>query len=285
MSRLKIQNKVKFWGKASTLDDNWTPWSGLSTVALVIVQAIASAAWANLILLWLLRPRMQWSVMFLYSILGNQYQRSAKDYLFADGILTLLGIPIAAWLLEATLSSYACANEGGNTFNKYVLGFGTFGNSGNTLGLLKVALYLCLAFSGADLFIFAAFCVKRRLSRGWAVGAGIWSMMIFGIAWYFWIGRYWYIFIICADKALTIYSLDFVRRNRFLCFKRWGHHGSSCSCSIHQWNLQGLVKLMLSEIMMVLKAHIGLREKSAEEGGAQESWRGSIFPNDQSRVN
>lgn len=192
LSRLKIQNKLKLLGKDSTVDDKWTPWSGLSTVALVVVQAIASAAliraggylaaWSDLILLWLLRPRMQWSVMFLYSALGRQYQRSAKDYLFADGVLTMLGIPIAAWLLEAAHSSYACSNDGGNTFNRYVLGFGTFGQAGNTSGSVKVALYLCLAFSGVELFIFAAFCIKRRLSRGWAVGAGIWSMMVFGVS-------------------------------------------------------------------------------------------------------
>jgi len=104
--------------------------------------------------------------MLLYSILGNQYQRSAKGYPFADGILTLLGIPIAAWLLEVAHISYACAHEGGDTFNSYVLGFGTFGDAGNTSGGLKVALYLCLSFSGVDLSIFAAFCVKRGLSPG-----------------------------------------------------------------------------------------------------------------------
>jgi hypothetical protein len=200
MSRLNFQNKVKFCGKPSTVDDPWTPWSGISTILLVVVQAIASAAlirsggyhanWANLILLWLLRPRMLWSVMFMYSILGEQYQRSAKDYLFADGILTLLGIPIAAWILEAAESSYACANDGGNTENQYVLDFGQFGDARNTSGLLKAALYMSLAFSGVDVFIFAAFCIKRRLGRWWAIGAGVWSLMIFGISWFFWIGTY-----------------------------------------------------------------------------------------------
>jgi len=61
LSHLKIQNRVKFRGKTLTVNDKWTIWSSLSTVALVVVQAIASpaliraggylAAWANLIFL------------------------------------------------------------------------------------------------------------------------------------------------------------------------------------------------------------------------------------------
>ncbi|EHK96121.1 hypothetical protein M7I_8187 [Glarea lozoyensis 74030] len=91
LSRLKFQNKVKFWGEPSTVDDKWAPWSGLTTVPLVVVQAVASAAliraggylasWVDLILLWLLRPRTLWFIMFLYGALGNEYQRSATDYL------------------------------------------------------------------------------------------------------------------------------------------------------------------------------------------------------------
>jgi hypothetical protein len=77
LRRLKFENKVKFWGKPSTVDHKWAPWSGLITVALVVFQAIVSAAliraagylasWVNLVLLWLLRPRTQWFIMFLYS--------------------------------------------------------------------------------------------------------------------------------------------------------------------------------------------------------------------------
>jgi len=43
---------------------------------------------------------MLWGVMFLYSLFGKQYKRSATDSLFADGILNILSIPIAAWFLE-----------------------------------------------------------------------------------------------------------------------------------------------------------------------------------------
>ncbi|KAE8440297.1 hypothetical protein EG329_009730 [Mollisiaceae sp. DMI_Dod_QoI] len=114
LSSFRYQRKLKFWSKPKGVDDPWSPWSGLSTVLLAVIQAIATAAliraggykadWINLILLWLMRPRMLWAVMLFYSIFGKQYKRSGTDSLFADGILNILSIPIAAWFIEAYAS-------------------------------------------------------------------------------------------------------------------------------------------------------------------------------------
>lgn len=179
-------------------DDPWTVWSGLSTVVLAVVQAIASAAliraggyradWINLILLWLMRPRMLWAVMFLYSIFGKQYKRSGTDALFADGILNVLSIPIAAWFLEAYESNAALCGDNFyfGSSSRQVLDFG----QGDYLGLFNLAPLIYLPFAAVDLFIFVAFLWKRRLGRAWAAGAGFWSMAVFALSWFFWVSKF-----------------------------------------------------------------------------------------------
>jgi hypothetical protein len=195
MSSLRFQHKLKFWSKPKDVDDPWSPWGGLSTVLLAVVQAIASAAliraggykadWTNLILLWLMRPRMLWAVMFLYSIFGKQYKRSGTDSLFADGILNILSIPIAAWFLEAYESNTAaCDNFSGGLL--YTLNFG----QGDYLGTFTLTPLIYIPFAVVDLFIFVAFIWKRRLGRGWAAGAGFWSMAVFAMSWAFWVSKF-----------------------------------------------------------------------------------------------
>jgi hypothetical protein len=97
------------------------PWAGLSTVALVVAQAIATAAlirlegynaaWIKPIFLCLLRPRMQWVVTFFYTIFGKQYKQDAIDALFADGVLNLITPPILAWFIEASFKDSYCFNN------------------------------------------------------------------------------------------------------------------------------------------------------------------------------
>jgi hypothetical protein len=189
LSSFRIQRKLKFWSKSNDVDDPWSPWSGLSTVLLAVIQAIATAAliraggykadWTNLILLWLMRPRMLWAVMFLYSIFGKQYKRSGTDSLFADGILNILSIPIAAWFIEAYASNTSVC---GGWNKSHPLDFG----QKDLIESFTITPLIYFPFAVVDLFILVAFIWKRRLGRGWAAGAGFWSGALFAISWAFW---------------------------------------------------------------------------------------------------
>lgn len=193
LSSFRFQRKLKFWSKSNDVDDPWSPWSGLSTVLLAVIQAIATAAliraggykadWTNLILLWLMRPRMLWAVMFLYSIFGKQYKRSGTDSLFADGILNILSIPIAAWFIEAYASNTRVC---GGWDQSHPLDFG----QKDFIEGFTLTPLIYLPFAVVDLFIFVAFVWKRRLGRGWAAGAGFWSGAVFAISWAFWVSKF-----------------------------------------------------------------------------------------------
>ncbi|KAF2008778.1 hypothetical protein BU24DRAFT_468569 [Aaosphaeria arxii CBS 175.79] len=208
MSRLSFQNKLKFGKTKKSPHDPWTPWAGLSTVLLVVVQAIATAAliraggypasWTSLILLWLMRPRMQWAILLFYSSFGASYKRAATDALFANGLLNLLSLPTAAWLLQALLKEPSCTGF----FNNSTTVNG-FGNEDYTQ-LVFVGVVMYFSFAAVDLFVLVSFFWpgRLRLGRWWSIGAGLWSMASFAVAWTFWV---WWVFF--SEDAFCVTNI------------------------------------------------------------------------------
>lgn len=192
MNRLRFQNKIKLFGKAKAADDPWEPWAGLGTAVLITVQAVATAAliraggysagWTSLVLLWLLRPRMQWAIMLFYAIFGNAYKRAAADALTADGIINLLCLPTAAWLLQSVVSEESCHTWfDSDTEN----GWGQEDDA----PLYFIGVISVFTSAALDLFILVFFFWpgRTRVHRGWIAGAGFYCMCVFVLSWAFWV--------------------------------------------------------------------------------------------------
>ena len=234
-SRLKFQNKIRFFGEEKDYKDPWRPWSGLSTALLLVVQALATAAliraggynasFGNLALLWLLRPRMQWAVMFFYACFGKDYKRAATDAFFAEGLLSLLSLPILAWFLSATLGNDCLDVRYDSELE--------FGTNSNVYGLFWSALMAYLPAVAVEVLIFVTFFWPghRSLHRGWSGGAAFWDFCIFGFSWWFWTRERSSPFE-CHPKLTFDHRMGRFRRKRLLRHEYWSHLSYSRHCSV-----------------------------------------------------
>ena len=190
------------------------PLAGFSRVVIVAVQAIATAAliraggyhasFGMLVALWLLRPRMIWTSIFLYVAFGVSYRGSATDSFWADLILSLASIPISSeFIVQWARNPSLCWNRYG-AFSSITRTFSTnpvlvlaFGNAESAYSLATVMITF-LSISIVQVFVLVAFIWKRRLSRGYAMGAFLISLGTFATSWVFWI---------CECTELCIHDL------------------------------------------------------------------------------
>ena len=103
------------------------------------------------------------------------------DALFAEGLLSIISLPILAWLFGAMLANSSCLDT---FYSSATLEFGNL----EDLGLLWGATVGYLPVVAVEVLIFISFFWpgRRRLSPGWSVGAAFWGMSIFGLSWFFW---------------------------------------------------------------------------------------------------
>lgn len=187
-------------------DYRWTPWPGLGSAVLVVVQAAVTAylvraggygaSFKDLILLWLVRPRMMWSQMLFYVGFGKNYKGAATDALFADVILNVFSIPVLASTITTALKyGSICDANGmvGQSFEGYsengLTVLRAFGSDDNTY-YLSVYTYFYLAASGLGIFSLAMFLYKWRLRRWWTIAPLFWSITTFIASWLFWTSKY-----------------------------------------------------------------------------------------------
>lgn len=205
----KFQIRCQFWKSSRDLvrpeDYIWTPWPGLGSAVLVVVQAAVTAylvraggygaSFKDLMLLWLVRPRMMWSQLLFYVGFGRNYKGSATDALFADTILNIFSIPVLATAITAALKYKGiCDADGmvGQTFEGYTKDGLTvlraFGSDDDAY-YLSVYTYFYLAMSGLGIFCLAFFLYKRRLGRWWTIAPLFWSVATFIASWLYWTSK------------------------------------------------------------------------------------------------
>ncbi|KAJ9637332.1 hypothetical protein H2199_007619 [Coniosporium tulheliwenetii] len=165
-------------GKGDDLG-NWTPMRGLLTIVGAVIVAVLSAVLTQtggfganlsvLVLLWLTRPRLLWSLMGCFVVFGEGFKQPATDALLADVVMAVLGFPFAILGIASSLGSKRCSDN-------------------NTTAIFGVAAILEVAFGGVYIFALVALLWKRALGRRWAIAACSYSFILFGIAWFFWIG-------------------------------------------------------------------------------------------------
>ena len=219
----KIRRRLRFWKKDGANSENYRfkPLAGLSRVGVVILQAVVSAAliraggsplnFGLLVAWWLLRPRVMWSLPFLFFLWTRDYLAAATEGLFADLLLNLTTVPILTLYIKAWSEGEDICGpnpetvyQDGNT-DEYHLSkpIGLFGSEATpSARALSRLICIFLALSAISFFALIAFCLNPRLKRNWAFGAGLFSLAIFAVSWVFWICKY----IELCNHSLAYYS-------------------------------------------------------------------------------
>ena len=207
----KFQNWCQFWKRGRDQiepeDYAWTPWPGLGSAALVVIQAAVTAylvraggygaSFKDLILLWLVRPRMMWSQMLFYVARGIEYKGAATDAFFADVLLNLFSIPVLSSTVTIALKFKDICDAGEFVSQRYrpsvdengTMVVRAFGSDSQTF-LLSIYTYFYLAASSMGIFALAFFLYKRRLRRWWTIVPLFWSLTTFIASWLFWTSKY-----------------------------------------------------------------------------------------------
>jgi len=194
LGSMTVRNLLKFWQAGKDVEAPWLPWAGLSTAALLVVQAVVSAdlvrsggylaSGRDLALFWFMAPRMQWFSMLFYAIAGDQYKRSAMDAILTDGIMNWITLSAAAYFASNILGNEDC-----NNFDRF-FDLNTDGDV-DYLKLYRIGVILYLSFCVVNAIITIVFfwLSKGRLNRLWSGLIGVYCMAVFGMAWLFLAGE------------------------------------------------------------------------------------------------